>query len=111
MFVVLSHGRYSNKINLPSFADLRKFKIDNETLNKYQKPVLLFMKHITMWALEGSIIIDVTSGTRTTGVCTILYLSCTLWYMIYFLPYFFSSGRGFFRWESELFEGQGFGRC
>ena len=62
---------YSNKINLPSFADARKFKIDNETLNKYQKPVLLFMKHLTMWAPQGSIIIDVTDGTGTTGVCSL----------------------------------------
>jgi hypothetical protein len=45
--------------------------MDNETLNKYQKPVLLFMKHLAMWAPQGSIIIDVTSGTGTTGVCSL----------------------------------------
>ena len=66
---VSNYFRYSNKINLPSFADSRKFKIDNETLNKYQKPIILFMKHISMWAPQGSIIIDVTSGAGTTGVC------------------------------------------
>ncbi len=58
---------YSNKINLPSFADARKFKMDNETLNKYQKPVLLFMKHLAMLAPQGWIIIDVIAGTGTTG--------------------------------------------
>jgi hypothetical protein len=38
------------------------------TLNKYQRLVLLFAKQIAMWAPQGSIIIDVTSETRTTGV-------------------------------------------
>jgi len=63
---------YSNKINLPSFADARKLKMENETLNKYQKQVLLFMKHLAMWAPQGSIIIDVTVGTGTTGVCSLM---------------------------------------
>jgi DNA modification methylase len=45
--------------------------MNNETLNKYQKPILLFMKHLSMWALQGSIIIDVTAGTGTTGVCSL----------------------------------------
>ena len=64
----------SNKINLPSFADARKFKMENETLNKYHNAALLFMKHIAMWAPQGSIIIDVTAGTGTTGVC---FLMCS----------------------------------
>jgi DNA modification methylase len=42
--------------------------MDNETLNKYQKPILLFMKHLSMWVPQGSIIIDVTGGTGTIGV-------------------------------------------
>jgi len=64
---------YSNKINLPSFADARKFKMENETLNKYQKQVLLFMKHLAMWAPQGSIIIDVTVGSGTTGGCSLMF--------------------------------------
>jgi hypothetical protein len=47
--------------------------MENATLNKYQKPVLLFMKHLAMWAPQGSIIIDVTAGTGTTGVCSLIY--------------------------------------
>ena len=46
--------------------------MENATLNKYQKPVLLFMKHLVMWAPHGSIIIDVTAGTGTTGVCSLM---------------------------------------
>jgi hypothetical protein len=46
--------------------------MENATLNKYQKPVLLFMKHLAMWAPQGSIIIDVTAGTGTTGVCSLM---------------------------------------
>jgi DNA modification methylase len=72
MYNLLCSYSYSNKINLPSFADARKFKMENATLNKYQKPVLLFMKHLAMWAPQGSIIIDVTAGTGTTGVCSLM---------------------------------------
>ena len=62
--------------------------MENATLNKYQKPVLLFMKHLAMWAPQGSIIIDVTAGTGTTGVCSLmcscLVKFCTSQYLIYF---------------------------
>jgi hypothetical protein len=46
--------------------------LENETLNKYQKPILLFMKHLAMWAPQGSIIIDVRVGTGTSGVCSFM---------------------------------------
>ncbi len=72
--VLSTNDKYSNKIDLPSFAYSRKFKIENETLNKYQKPVLLFMKHIAMLAPQGSIIVDVASGIGTTGVCMLLFI-------------------------------------
>ena len=70
---MMSSYSYSNIINLPSFADARTFKMENETLNKYQKLVLLFMKHFAMWAPQGSIIIDVIAGTGTTGVCSLMF--------------------------------------
>jgi DNA modification methylase len=46
--------------------------MENETLNKYLKPVLIFMKHLAMWTPHGSIIIDVRAGTGTTGVCSLM---------------------------------------
>ena len=58
---------YSNKINLPSFTDSKIFKHDNVTLNNYQKHELVFMKHLAMWAPQGSIIIDVALGDGMAG--------------------------------------------
>ncbi len=98
---------YSNKINLPSFADWRKFKIENKTLNKYPKPVLLFMKHIAMWAPQVSIIIDVTSRTNTIGVCMLLLYICSIICDTFYESTLtmLTSGCGVIFGESELFKG------
>ena len=40
--------RYSTRCILKDFPDSKKFKIYGVTLNDYQKPLLLFMKHIIL---------------------------------------------------------------
>ena len=61
--------RYSTKICLPAFLKDKKYvDATGETLNHYQKPIFLMMKHLTMWSPQGSVIIDITSGTGTTAV-------------------------------------------
>jgi DNA modification methylase len=47
---------------------MKKFKVSDKTLNPFQKPLLLFMKHILCWSNEGDLIIDATSGSGTTAV-------------------------------------------
>eukprot|EP00873_Tetraselmis_striata_P012945 jgi/Tetstr1/433209/TSEL_022497.t1 len=44
-----------------------KLKDENrQTVNKYQKPIALFAKDLNMAATDGTTIVDVTAGTRTT---------------------------------------------
>ncbi len=59
---------YYTRCLLKDFPDSKKFKISGVTLNHYQKPLLLFMKHILCWSNYGDLIIDVTSGTWTLAV-------------------------------------------
>ena len=60
--------RYSSKICLPTFLKEKKYVDSNgATLNHYQKPIFLMMKHLAMWSPQGSVIIDITSGTGTTA--------------------------------------------
>eukprot|EP00873_Tetraselmis_striata_P017577 jgi/Tetstr1/437841/TSEL_026481.t1 len=50
------------------FIDSAKLKDENrQTLNKYQKPIVLFSKHLKMAATDGTTIVDVTAGTGTTA--------------------------------------------
>ena len=60
--------RYSTRCLLNEFPDSKKFKISGVTLNHYQKPLLLYMKHIMCWSNYGDLIIDATSGTGTLAV-------------------------------------------
>ena len=60
--------RYSPRCLLKDFPDSKKYKISGNTLNHYQKPLLLFMKHIMCWSNYGDLIIDATSGTWTLAV-------------------------------------------
>ena len=53
------------------FPDSKKFKISGATVNPYQKPILLFMKHIMCWSNFGDLIVDATSGTGTLAVNSI----------------------------------------
>eukprot|EP00873_Tetraselmis_striata_P015219 jgi/Tetstr1/435483/TSEL_024389.t1 len=49
------------------FKDTAKLKDENrQTVNKYQKPIALFAKHLKMAAIDGTTIVDVTAGTGTT---------------------------------------------
>ena len=68
--------RFSTVINVPCFSDAKKYKIGDKTLNPYQKPLLIFMRHLLMFtesnADSGSIIIDLTSGSGTTAVSNTL---------------------------------------
>ena len=54
--------RYSTIGTLNSFSETKKFTVSDKTLNSFQKPLLLFMKHILCWSNEGDLIIDATSG-------------------------------------------------
>lgn len=54
---------------LGHFKDSSKLKDENrQTVNKYQKPIALFAKHLKMAATDGTTIVDVTAGTGTTAV-------------------------------------------
>jgi hypothetical protein len=57
------------------FSEAKKFKVSDKTLNPFQKPLLLFMKHILCWSNEGDLIIDATlgSGTTTVGYLTSIF--------------------------------------
>jgi DNA modification methylase len=46
----------------------RKFKHNGETLNPFQKPLLLYLKHLSMFTQPGDLVIDITSGSGTTAV-------------------------------------------
>eukprot|EP00873_Tetraselmis_striata_P001765 jgi/Tetstr1/422029/TSEL_012893.t1 len=59
----------STSIMLGHFKDSAKLKDENrQTVNKYQKPIALFAKHLKMAATDGTTIVDVTAGTGTTAV-------------------------------------------
>eukprot|EP00873_Tetraselmis_striata_P010699 jgi/Tetstr1/430963/TSEL_020718.t1 len=61
--------RFSTSIMLGHFKDYAKLKDENrQTVNKYQKPIALFSKHLKMAATDGKTIVDVTAGTGTTAV-------------------------------------------
>eukprot|EP00873_Tetraselmis_striata_P013799 jgi/Tetstr1/434063/TSEL_023207.t1 len=60
---------FSTSIMLGHFKDSAKLKDENRhTVNKYQKPIALFSKHLKMAATDGTTIVDVTAGTGTTAV-------------------------------------------
>ena len=52
---------------LGHFSDNKKFGKPSP-LNKYQKPLLLFMRHLLCWTRIGAKVIDITSGSGTTAV-------------------------------------------
>eukprot|EP00873_Tetraselmis_striata_P041814 jgi/Tetstr1/462078/TSEL_007148.t1 len=61
--------RFSTSIMLGHFKDSAKLKDGNrQTVNKYQKPIALFAKHLKMAATDGTTIVDVAAGTGTTAV-------------------------------------------
>eukprot|EP00873_Tetraselmis_striata_P007935 jgi/Tetstr1/428199/TSEL_001820.t1 len=61
--------RFSTSIMLGHFKDSSKLKDENrQTVNKYQKPIALFAKHLKMAATDGTTIVDVTAGTGTTAI-------------------------------------------
>jgi DNA modification methylase len=68
--------RYSTRCLLHEFPDSKKFKISGATVNPYQKPILLFMKHIMCWSNFGDLIIDATSGTGTLAVKLFCLIAC-----------------------------------
>ncbi len=43
-------------------------KISGATVKPYQKPILLYMKHIMCWSNFGDLIVDATSGAGTLAV-------------------------------------------
>ena len=53
--------RYSTRCLLNEFPDSKKFKISGATVYPYQKPILLFMKHIMCWSNYGDLTVDATS--------------------------------------------------
>eukprot|EP00873_Tetraselmis_striata_P017573 jgi/Tetstr1/437837/TSEL_026477.t1 len=60
---------FSTSIMLGHFKYSAKLKGENrQTENKYQKPITLFSKHLKMAATDGTTIVDVTAGTRTTAM-------------------------------------------
>eukprot|EP00873_Tetraselmis_striata_P014350 jgi/Tetstr1/434614/TSEL_023705.t1 len=60
---------FSTSIMLGHFKDTSKLKDEKkQTVNKYQKPIALFAKHLKMAATCGTTIVDVTAGTGTTAV-------------------------------------------
>eukprot|EP00873_Tetraselmis_striata_P008818 jgi/Tetstr1/429082/TSEL_019046.t1 len=60
---------FSTSIMLGHFKDTAKLKDENiQTVNKYQKPIALFAKHLKMAATDGTTIVDVAAGTGTTAV-------------------------------------------
>ncbi len=50
--------------------DHKKYKHNGETLNKIQKPLLLYLKWLSMFTEPGELVIDMTSGSGTTAVIT-----------------------------------------
>ena len=50
--------------------DHKKYKHNGETLNKFQKPLLLYLKWLSMFTEPGELVIDMTSGSGTTAVIT-----------------------------------------
>ena len=66
--ICVMYYRYSIRCLLKDFPDSKKFKVSGVTLNHYQKPLLLYMKHIMCWSNYGDLIIDATSGTGTLAV-------------------------------------------
>eukprot|EP00873_Tetraselmis_striata_P002707 jgi/Tetstr1/422971/TSEL_013749.t1 len=61
--------RLLTSIMLGHFKDAVKLKDENRHIvNKYQKPIALFAKHLKMAAADGTTIVDVTGGTGTTAV-------------------------------------------
>lgn len=67
--ILISCARFSTITYLGHFKDSAKLKgPDKLTVNKYQKPIALFSKHLKMAATSGATIIDVTAGTGTTAV-------------------------------------------
>jgi DNA modification methylase len=52
---------------LGHFQDNRKFG-KPQPLNKYHKPLLVFMRHLLCWTKMGDRVIDITSGAGTTVV-------------------------------------------
>eukprot|EP00873_Tetraselmis_striata_P026281 jgi/Tetstr1/446545/TSEL_034070.t1 len=61
--------RFSTSIMLGNFKDSAKLKDENrQPVNKYQKPIALFSKHLKMATTYGTTIVDVTAGTGTTAV-------------------------------------------
>ena len=39
-----------------------------EPVNKYQKPIALFARHLKMCCKKGDFVVDLTAGTGTTAV-------------------------------------------
>jgi hypothetical protein len=73
--------RYSTRALLNNLESTCKFKVGSKVINKNQKPILLFMKHILCWSDEEDLIIDATSGTGTMAVST-LFCIVIMWFSI-----------------------------
>ena len=66
--ICLHISRYSTRAIVPRFVEKHKFKVSNVNLNPYQKPLLIFIKHILCWSNDGDMLIDATSGSGTLAV-------------------------------------------
>ena len=64
--------RYSTSMLLGHFKDTKKFGYP-KVLNRYQKPLLVFMRHLLCWTKMGARVIDITSGSGTTAVSRRLF--------------------------------------
>ena len=77
--------RYSTRALLNNLDSTCKFKVGNNVLNRNQKPILLFMKHVLCWSDEGDLIIDATSGSGTMAVSTYFFIFITFSFLLHIL--------------------------
>ena len=64
----MSKRRYSTAARMGAFIPARRLTEGDEVVNRYQKPVALFAKHLKMACKTGDVVVDVTAGTGTTAV-------------------------------------------
>ena len=68
MLLVSMCGRFSTAFILGAMKDTKKFKMGGVTLNPFQKPLLLLIKHLTQWTNPGELVVDATCGSGTAAV-------------------------------------------
>ena len=72
MLLVTMCGRFSTAFILGAMKDAKKYKFGGVTLNPLQKPLLLFIKHLSQWSQPGELVVDATCGSGTAAVGPLL---------------------------------------